>query len=90
MKLASAEKLLEIYYSGPEIGSDELMGILGCKQSAAQKRKKEIRKEMAKVGVKTALPYNVNTEIAFEFLGIDIKKVEAKHKKKQGLELAGL
>ena len=79
---------LRIYYTYPEIGNAEIKELFGPIGSRTVVRYKEIvREEQAKRGVKTAQQFTINTEVAYELWGIDIKDLERRRNKLKQLGL---
>lgn len=76
---------LKIYYSCHELGSSEIMKLLGVSESRASTMKNEVRKKMAEQNVMAFDKSCINTEIAFKVWGIDIDDVEKRVKKLEKL-----
>ena len=85
MKNPDIKTAVQIYYTKPEIGTDDIRKLFSVGKSKAQRMKNEVRKVMAEKGVKVWLPYSVNTEVAFEVWGLNITDLEARLKKLQRL-----
>ena len=85
MKNPDIKTAVQIYYTKPEIGTNEIMELFSVKGTKALKMKNEVRKVMAEKGVKVWLPHSVNTEVAFEVWGLSITDLEARLKKLQKL-----
>lgn len=84
---------LRIYYSNIEIGNAEMKELFVGKTGKApsgstlNRLKNEALQLMAKRNIKQYRAYKVNTEIAYEAWGIDIKSLEYKHNKLKKLGL---
>ena len=85
MKSPDIKKAVQIYYTKPEIGTNEIKELFSVKGTKALQMKNEVRKVMAEKGVKVWLPHSVNTEVAFEVWGLNITDLEARLKKLQRL-----
>ena len=85
MKNPDIKTAVQIYYTKPEIGTNEIMELFSVKGTKALHMKNEVRKVMAEKGVKVWLPHSVNTEVAFEVWGLNITDLEARLKKLQRL-----
>ncbi len=85
MKNPDIKTAVQIYYTKPEIGTNEIMELFSVKGTKALQMKNEVRKVMAEKGVKVWLPHSVNTEVAFEVWGLNITDLEARLKKLQRL-----
>ena len=81
---------VRIYYSYPEIGNSEIKELFGrnFSDSTLARYKSMIRQRQRELGVKTAIPYSVNTNVAFEVFGLDIGSIERNYAKlkKLGME----
>lgn len=76
---------VQIYYTKPEIVTDDIVELFSVGKSTAQKLKNKVREEMARQGVKVWLPYSVNTKVAYKVWGLDITDLESRLKKLQRL-----
>ena len=85
MKNPDIKTAVQIYYTKPEIVTDDIRKLFSVGKSKAQRMKNEIREVMAEKGVKVWLPHSVNTEVAFEVWGLNITDLEARLKKLQRL-----
>lgn len=86
--ITSIDDALRIFYTYPEIGNREireLFGTLG--NSTISSYKKAVRKIQTERGVRTSQMNTVNTEIAYEVWGIDVKDLEIRRKKLKNLGL---
>ena len=79
---------LKIYYTCPELGSDEIKELFGVSDGVASSMKKPVRKKQIEDGVMVLDKYCVNTELAFKVWGIDIEDIERRVKKLEKLGLA--
>ena len=82
---------VRIYYSYPEMSNKEIKELFGRNFSGATlaRYKSMIRQRQRELGIKTAVPYSVNTKVAFEVFGIDITEIEKNMAKLQKLGLTG-
>lgn len=79
---------LKIYYTYPELGSDEIKELFGVSDGVASTMKKSVRKKQIEENVMVLDKYCVNTELAFKVWGIDIEDIERRVKKLEKLGLA--
>lgn len=82
------EDALKIYYSNSELGNKEIIALFGQRSSATISRLKRVAKD--EMTAKNILSYGankVNTAIAFEVWGIDVKDLERRMKKIKELNL---
>ena len=85
----SIDTALVIYYTYPEIGNAEIKALFGPISSRTIMRYKEIvREEQMKRGVKTAQKFTINTDVAYELWGIDVKDLERRRNKLKQLGLS--
>lgn len=73
---------LRIYYTYPEINNaiiNELFG--GICPNTCTKYKREVKRRQIEEGIKTFRENSVNTEVAFEVWGIDIKDIERRRER---------
>ena len=85
MKNPDIKTAVQIYYTKPEIGTNEIKELFSVKGTKALQMKNEVRKVMAEKGVKVWLPYSVNTKVAYEMWGLNITDLEARLEKLQSL-----
>ena len=73
---------VQLYYERLELSNPDIAKLFGVKSSkTVAQLKKPVREEMAK---RNLLPWNsncVNTEVAFEVWGLDIKDLEKRREK---------
>ncbi len=83
--IAPPEVCLRIYYgaSSGTVGNKEIRELFQYDIGSARvcRIKKEVKRIMAERNVWTYRPENVNVDILFEFLGLDIKKLERNRRK---------
>lgn len=73
---------LRIFYTYPEIGNAEISELFGgIAQSTVIRYKEEVVAEQIKQDVKTSRLYSVNTRVAYEVWGLDVKDLEQRRKK---------
>lgn len=86
--VADVTAALKAYYGCGHIGNDQIRDIFGITGSSTIARlKKPVRDAEAKEGVPVAVPYKVNTRIAFKVWGIDVAELEKNRKKAEELGL---
>ena len=90
MKLPDPEKALKLYYEKTEIDNAEIRELFDCNISTATRLKKQVREEMAKTGVKTWLPKNVDVQTAFKVWHIDVDSLEKRLAKLVSLKNKGV
>jgi len=87
-KITSIENALRIYYENAEIGNKEIIKLFGSRSSVTiSKLKNLVKAEMIKRDILTFNAYKVNTAIAYDVWGIDIKDLENRRKKIKELSL---
>ena len=87
-QITSIDNALRIYYHYAEIGNKEIADLFGKRSSATILRLKKMAKtQMSEKGVLSYGANKVNTEVAFEVWGIDIKDLEKRKKKIRELDL---
>lgn len=67
---------IELYYTKTELSSDDISRLFGVGRSGASSLKKPALELMAERKVHCWLPHAVNTKIAYEAWGIDVKDYE--------------
>jgi len=86
--ITSIDTALSIYYGYAEIGNKEIAALFGRRSSATVARlKRVVKDEMSKRETPSYGTNRVNTAIAFEVWGIDIKELEKRMKKIKELDL---
>jgi len=86
--ITSIDTALKIYYNNSELGNKEIKTLFGQRSSATISRLKRIVK--AEMDTRAILSYGankVNTIVAFEVWGIDVKDLEKRLKKIKELNL---
>jgi len=86
--ITSIEGALKIYYGNSELGNKEITALFGRRSSATVSRLKRVVK--AEMNRKDILSYGankVNTAVAFDVWGIDVKDLEKRMKKMKELAL---
>ena len=87
-KIANIEDALRIYYAHSELGNKEITALFGKRSSATISRlKRKVKDEMS---IRDILSYGantVNTAVAFDVWGIDIKDLENRRSKMKQLDL---
>ena len=75
--IPNIEKAILFYHIKPELGNKDIQELFnGISVSSAQRLKQYVMNEMASRGMKSFRPYRVNTAVAYEVWGLDIKKME--------------
>ncbi len=90
MKIPDSEKALKLYYEKTEINSAEIRELFDCNPTTATRLKKQVREEMAKTGVKTWIPSNIDIRTAYMVWHIDVEVLEKKLEKLQRLKKQGI
>ena len=86
--ITSIDDALRIYYKYAEIGNREILTLFGRRSSATVSRlKRAVKTEMNKRDMFSYGANKVNTEVAFDVWGIDVKDLEKRMKKIKELEL---
>ena len=82
-QITSIDTALRLYYMYPELTNDQIKELFGkgVSDSFITSCKKKVRKEEVKRNIKTSIPYAINTAIAYEVWGLDIKDLEARREK---------
>lgn len=78
---------LKIYYSTYYIGNSEIKAIFGVGDNTAIRLKKQVQAAEIERNIVQAVPFKVNTKLAFEVWGIDVQELEHNRKKLQDLGL---
>jgi hypothetical protein len=82
------ENALKVYYSNSELSNKEIITLFGKRSSATISRLKHLAKdEMTARNILSYGANRVNTVVAFEVWGIDIKDLEKRMKKIKELNL---
>lgn len=90
MKLPDPEKALEMYYTKTEINNAEIRELFSCNSTTATRLKRSVQDEMAKTGVRTWLPGNIDVITAFKVWCIDVDRCEKHLIKLQKLRSMGV
>ncbi len=86
--ITSMDEALRIFYTYPEIGNKEIRELFGnLGNSTISNYKKAVRAAQTERGVRTSQMNTVNTEIAYEVWGIDVKDLEIRREKLKNLGL---
>ena len=86
--ITSIENALKVFYNHAELGNKEITELFGRHSSATVARLKRIVKdEMNSRGILSYGANKVNTAVAFDIWGIDVKDLEKRIKKMKELEL---
>jgi hypothetical protein len=87
-RIRGIDTALTVYYTHSEIGNKEIIALFGSLSSATVSRlKKMVKAEMSKRGVYSYAMYKVNTAVAYDVFGIDVKDLEKRRRKLKELEL---
>lgn len=76
IKITNIETAVKIYYTYPELGTEEVVRLFGCSTSSATRLKKQARNQQMIEGVTSFSSSNVNTKIAYKVWGLDIAEME--------------
>ena len=80
--LTNIAEAIEMYYGKPELRNADIKKLFGVTGDATVARlKKPVLDEMQRRDVPRWSAYGVNTEVAFDVWGFDIKDLERRHKK---------
>ena len=90
MNRPDPETALRFYYTQTEINSADIKILFKCCGGTASRLKKQVLDEMAKRGVKTWLPGNVDIVTAYDVWKIDVERMEKQLLKLQRLRRAGV
>jgi len=86
--IINIDTALKIYYSNSELGNKEIKTLFGQRSSATISRlKRVVRDEMYIRDTPSYGANKINTVIAFEVWGIDVKDLEKRMKKIKELNL---
>jgi len=86
--IQSIENALKIYYNHSELGNKEITALFGKRSSATIARlKQQVKYEMDKRDVFSYGANKVNTAVAFEVWGLDVRDLERRMKKMKELDL---
>ena len=86
--VVNIDEALRVYFAYPELGNKEITALFGKRSSATVARlKRAVKDEMSSKGVLSYGSNTVNTEIAFDVWGIDVKDLEKRMKKIKELGL---
>jgi len=86
--ITSIEDALKIYYLNSELGNKEITALFGQRSSATVSRLKRVAKD--EMSTRNILSYGankVNTAVAFDVWGIDVKDLESRMRKIKELNL---
>lgn len=74
-------KALQTYNKYTELGTKEIQELFGdVSRCTATKLKNQVKDAMIKKGIKSFYPGTVNTKIAYEVWGLDVKDLENRTK----------
>lgn len=92
MKLPDMSLALRFYYEKPELTSADIKQLFDVCGTTATQKKREVLNEMAKQDppVRTWQRGAVNTKLAYEVWGIDVKDLEERLMRLKELEKAGV
>ena len=87
-QIASIDSALKVYYTHSELGNKEITALFGKRSSATICRLKRIVKdEMSARDICSYGANKVNTTVAFDVWGLDVKDLEKRMKKIKELNL---
>ena len=76
---------IQLYYRWTEIGNEAIRQLFGVGSNTALKLKKAAQEKMTKENIPVWDAKKVNTEVAFQAWGLDIKDIERRYEKLQKL-----
>jgi len=86
--ITSIDSALKIYYNHSELGNKEIIGLFGRRSTATISRlKKRVKREMDTREIPSYGANKVNTIVAYELWGINVKDLEKRMKKIKELNL---
>jgi len=86
--ITNIDTALKVYYNNSELGNKEIKSLFGQRSSATISRlKRNVKDEMQTRAIPSYGANKVNTVIAFEVWGIDVKDLEKRLKKIKELNL---
>ena len=86
--ITSIEAALSVYYNYSELGNKELIALFGRRSANTVARlKRLVKDEMSTRDIISYGANKVNTKVAFEIWGIDIRELEKRMKKIRELDL---
>ena len=87
-QITNINTALKIYYTNSELGNKEITDLFGRRSSATVSRLKRVVKD--EMSIRSILSYGankVNTDVAYDVWGIDVKDLEKRMRKIRELEL---
>ena len=85
-KVQNIETALRLYYEMPELSGEDIKTLFGgISNSTVTNLKKPVRARMKELGLFCPTRYAVNTKVAYEIWGIDVKDLEIRYKKHKAL-----
>jgi len=86
--ITSIDNALQIYYNHSELGNKEIKHLFGKRSSATIARlKKIVKADMIKCDISSFGRDKINTAMAFDIWGIDVKDLEKRRNKIKELKL---
>ena len=80
---------VRLFYEKVELSNDDIKNLFGVSSPATVKKMKDkVLAAMEERNIPRYSRYGVNTDVAFEVWGLDIKALERKHRQFQKLNLA--
>lgn len=80
--LTNIAEAIEMYYAKPELCNEDIKKLFGITGTATVARiKKPVLDEMRRKGIPKWSSAGINTDIAFQVWGFDIKDLERRYKK---------
>lgn len=77
--IKDVDTALRIYYTYPELGTEQIQELFDVSVSTATRWKKDVKKEQKANGIKTMSICTVNTRLAYKMWCIDIKTLKECH-----------
>jgi hypothetical protein len=86
-RILSIDNALKVYYTYSEIGNKEITALFGrCSSATICKLKRAVKEEMIRRDIPRYCANSINTAVAFEVWGIDVKDLEKRMKKIKELD----
>ena len=90
LQIADICTAVEIYYNSPALGDNEIMRLFTCSRSTAQKKKREVKEKQKELNIMMYSKSAVNTCLAYQVWGLDIKDLKRRAEEFQKLKQKGV
>lgn len=74
--IRNLKEAVKLYYSKPELETQDIMSVFGCSSSTARRLKNQVQRKQIERGILTFSSSTINTRLAFELWGIDVDQAE--------------